>query len=58
VGDCEGGRKLLWYTRGGPAAPSPVAASPALAAQRRNQPILTECADGSVVYGGDCGKRR
>jgi hypothetical protein len=62
VGDCEGGRKLIWYQRGvGAQAESTAGLPPAAAVARarpaREQPILTECADGTTQYGGSCKKR-
>lgn len=55
VGSCELGTKKIVYARGEEgAAPAAVAAAPAL--PRGEEPLLTECKDGSVSVGGDCKK--
>lgn len=45
VGQCDLGRQKIVYQSG--------ASAPA----RSQPPILTECKDGTVSMGGDCGKR-
>ncbi len=61
VGTCDRGAKKILYTRSGPtASTSAVAAAPAVKPNRAkalgNQPMLTECRDGSMSVGGDCKK--
>ena len=57
VGSCDRGSKKIVYragtASGAPAAPAAPASS---AAKRKPEPILTECKDGSVSVGGDCGR--
>jgi hypothetical protein len=50
VGSCDLGSKKIVYSREG----GPVAAADA--SRPRDQPILTECKDGTVSVGGDCRK--
>ncbi len=65
VGSCDRGSRKIVYTRATGAAavapaqasapmPSPTAPPPASASARRDAPVLTECKDGTVRYGGDC----
>ncbi|WP_428420736.1 DUF1161 domain-containing protein [Methylibium sp.] len=60
VGRCELGTKKIVYARGeaGPGAAAVAAVAPATPApaRPRTEPLLTECKDGSVSLGGDCGK--
>ena len=52
VGSCANGSRKIVYLAGakGAAAPAAVPRKPA------GEPILTECADGTVQLGGDCRK--
>lgn len=51
VGSCElGSRKIVYQREGGAAALRPATAAP------DEEPILTECKDGTVSVGGDCRK--
>ncbi|WP_295639876.1 DUF1161 domain-containing protein [uncultured Methylibium sp.] len=58
VGSCDRGSRRIVYARStGAAAAVPAASStspPASAPARRDAPVLTECKDGTVRYGGDC----
>lgn len=61
VGSCDRGSRKIVYARGTGAAaaasapmPAPVVSPPASAPARRDTPVLTECKDGTVRYGGDC----
>ncbi len=61
VGNCDKGTKKIVYVAGsaapaGTVTPVAVAPKPAAPAKRPNEPILTECKDGSVSLGGDCRK--
>lgn len=46
VGQCAQGSRRIVYVAGGTAA------------RRAAEPVLTECRDGTVSVGGDCGHRR
>jgi hypothetical protein len=50
VGTCDLGTKKIAYNPSSMSAPPRPRASPA------EEPILTECKDGSVTVGGDCKK--
>ncbi|RZL89072.1 MAG: DUF1161 domain-containing protein [Variovorax sp.] len=52
VGSCEFGSKKIVYQRERGPEPDASPARP----RPRGEPILTECKDGSVSVGGDCGK--
>jgi len=66
VGSCDNGAKKIVYARGSapavrPAAPAPLPPAQAAATKPkattkspRDEPILTECKDGSVSMGGRC----
>lgn len=61
VGSCDRGSRKIVYARGTGAAaaasapmPAPGVSPPASAPARRDTPVLTECKDGTVRYGGDC----
>lgn len=58
VGQCDRGSRKIVYARSAGATPAAPTATPAAAsasaAARREAPVLTECKDGSVRYGGDC----
>lgn len=55
VGTCDRGSKKIVYTASrAPAAPPAAAAS---VAKRKAEPMLTECKDGTVSVGGDCGRK-
>lgn len=57
VGSCDRGSKKIVYLAGAAAAaPAGAASKPAAAPRRSQEPILTECKDGSVSLGGDCRK--
>ena len=51
VGSCELGSKKIVYQREGGSAPGGGAATPR---PRSNEPMLTECKDGTASVGGDC----
>ncbi len=53
VGSCELGSRKIVYQREGAAPGAAGAARPAAAGE---EPILTECKDGTVSLGGDCRK--
>lgn len=50
VGQCERGARKLVYRQ------DPAAAVPAPARRQRDDDILTECRDGTVTRGGNCGR--
>lgn len=61
VGSCDRGSRKIVYTRSAGAASVPMSApasapraASASAPARRDTPVLTECKDGTVRYGGDC----
>ena len=58
VGTCDRGSKKIVYRAsaagGSPATPAAPAAS---VAKRKSEPMLTECRDGTVSVGGDCGRK-
>lgn len=56
VGSCDRGSRKIVYARSGGAAAAASApmTPPASAPARREAPVLTECKDGTVRYGGDC----
>jgi len=57
VGTCEQGKKKIIYQRDAAAPSADAASRPAGSASRpRDEPILTECKDGTVSRGGDCRK--
>ena len=59
VGTCERGAKMIVYVRGQSAdAPAPSASAGAAkpAAKPRPDAVVTECKDGTVSVGGNCGK--
>jgi hypothetical protein len=60
VGSCDRGTRKIVYVAGAgataAAAPAAPASKPAGAKRRADEPILTECKDGSVSLGGDCRK--
>lgn len=58
VGTCERGTKKIVYGRGDAPGTMPAAAPAVPAAPtRRDEPLLTECKDGSIVRGGDCPRK-
>jgi Protein of unknown function (DUF1161) len=59
VGSCErGSRKIMYVQEGKPAAAAAASAASAAKPAHRRGPdgVLTECKDGRVSLGGDCGK--
>jgi hypothetical protein len=59
VGTCERGAKKIVYARGQSAdasAPSASAGGAISAAKPRSGAVVTECKDGTVSVGGNCGK--
>ncbi len=60
VGTCDRGSKKIVYRAGtaaaAPAASAAPAAPTAAPAKRKPEPMLTECRDGTVSVGGDCGR--
>jgi hypothetical protein len=58
VGTCDLGTKKIVYepgpTHGAVSATRPAQQPAPLPARQRNEPMLTECRDGSVNMGGDC----
>ena len=58
VGTCELGTKKIVYergpTQGAVSATSPAQQSAPAPARSRDEPMLTECRDGTVRMGGDC----
>lgn len=50
VGQCERGTRKLVYRQ------DPAAEAPAPARRQRDADILTECKDGTVTRGGNCGR--
>lgn len=57
VGTCERGTKKIVYARGDASGAAPAAPVAPAAPARREDAIVTECKDGSVVRGGDCPKK-
>jgi hypothetical protein len=53
VGQCSQGSRKIVYVAGATAAGTPAAARPA---GKGNEALLTECKDGSMSVGGNCGK--
>jgi Protein of unknown function (DUF1161) len=59
VGSCErGSRKIMYVQEGKPAAAAAASAASAARPAHKRAPdgVLTECKDGRVSLGGDCGK--
>lgn len=54
VGSCELGTRKVMYERD--VGQGSAAAAPSAAPQPADEPILTECRDGTVSVGGDCKK--
>lgn len=52
VGTCDLGTKKIVYARSGPASPAAAATPPR---GTSDDDVITECKDGRVVRGGDCG---
>ena len=54
VGSCDLGTKKIVYNQ--PSSSASASASTRAKAKTAEEPILTECKDGSVTVGGDCRK--
>jgi len=57
VGTCEGGTKKIMYEPGpahGAVSASRPAQQPVPSDRRRDEPMLTECRDGTMNMNGDC----
>lgn len=57
VGTCAQGSHRIVYLPDRPGADEPRAAAAAPPARKADDAILTECRDGSVSVGGNCGRR-
>ena len=54
VGRCDRGAKKIVYAKTVAAAAEGARPAPRPPARGKNEPILTECKDGTVTMGGDC----